>query len=91
MEKSTGGFGPPVDFFGTKNGFLLKQWALMALRDQLANVQHLTLQEREALEEKALRSLKQNEQASSALFYYAGAMMFSGGLAATPPNRCHPL
>ena len=58
-----------------------EQWALMALRDQLANAQHLTLQEREVLEEKALRSLKQNEQASSAVFYFAGAMMFSGGLA----------
>ncbi len=58
-----------------------EQWALMALRDQLANAQHLSIQEREALEEKALRSIKQNEQASSAVFYYAGAMMFSGGLA----------
>jgi len=58
-----------------------EHWALMALRDQLANAQHLSIHEREALEEKALRYIKQIEQTSTAAFYYAGAMMVSSGLA----------
>ena len=56
-------------------------WALMALRDQLANTQNLSIHEREVLKEEGLRAIKKIEQTSTAAFFYAGGVMVSGGLA----------